>query len=66
LVELECPPIAFDLPRLSCCCGFFPGPPELSAINPDAVHNHGQASSTSASCWDRTKDITMTGARTYR
>lgn len=44
LVELECPPIAFDLPRLSCCCGFFPGPPELSAINPDAVHNHGQPS----------------------
>ncbi len=24
------------------------------------------ASSTSASCWDRTKDITMTRARTYR
>jgi hypothetical protein len=25
-----------------CCCGFLPGPPELCAVNPDAVHNHGQ------------------------
>src|SRR6185369_5800948 len=42
-VELECPPIGFDLGRLSCgCCGLFPGPAELSAVNPDAMHNHGQ------------------------
>ena len=43
-VELEFPPIAFDPERLSCCCGFFPAPLELSAVNPDAVHNHGQPS----------------------
>src|ERR1022692_1756037 len=40
-VELEFPPIAFDPARLSCrCC--FPGPTELGAINPYAVHDHGQ------------------------
>ena len=43
-VELECPPIGFDPARFSCCCrGSFPGPAELSAVNPDAVHDHGQA-----------------------
>src|SRR6187399_1348184 len=37
-VELEFPPI--DPARRSCCCGF-PGPPELGAVHPDAVHDHG-------------------------
>ena len=41
LVELECSPIAFDPVRLSCRCNV-PGPAELGAINPDAVHDHGQ------------------------
>ena len=37
------PPIAFDPVWLSCCWrGLFPGPAELSAVNPDAVHDHGQ------------------------
>ena len=42
-VELECPPIRSDLVRLSCrdrC--LFSGPAEVGAINPDAVHDHGQ------------------------
>src|ERR1700688_2956220 len=34
-------PIAFDSERLSCRCNF-PGPPELGAINPDAVHDDRQ------------------------
>ena len=42
-VELEFPPIGFDPARLSCCCSLFPCPPELGAVNPDAVHDHGQA-----------------------
>src|SRR5690242_2520324 len=43
-VELEFPPIAFDPARFSCCCrGLFSRPAELGAINPDAVHDHGQA-----------------------
>src|SRR3981081_566658 len=25
-----------------CCCGLFSGPAELGAVNPYAVHNHGQ------------------------
>src|SRR5256884_7625602 len=42
-VELEFPPIGFDPARFSCCCrGLFPGPPELSAVNPYTVHDHGQ------------------------
>src|SRR5450759_2354118 len=42
LVELEFSPIVFDPARFSCCCrGLFPGPAELSAINPYAVHDHG-------------------------
>ena len=42
-VELEFPPIGFDPARFSCCCrGLFPGPAELGAVNPDAVHDHGQ------------------------
>src|SRR5271154_796447 len=40
-VELEFPPIAFDPVGLSCCHGL-PGPSELGAVNPDAVHYHGQ------------------------
>jgi hypothetical protein len=43
-VELEFPPIGFDLVRFSCCCrGPYPGPAELGAVNPYAVHNHGQS-----------------------
>jgi hypothetical protein len=43
-VELDFPPIAFDRERPSRCSSFS-GPSELSAVNPDAMHNHGQASS---------------------
>jgi hypothetical protein len=41
-VELEFPPIAFDPAQLSCRCDF-PGPPELGAVNPYAVHDHRQS-----------------------
>src|SRR5215469_5471732 len=42
-VELEFSPIGFDPAGLSCRCrGLFPGPAELSAINPYAVQNHGE------------------------
>ena len=41
-VELEFPPIGCDPVRFSCCYGLFPGPSELGAVNPDAVHDHGQ------------------------
>jgi hypothetical protein len=35
-------PIGFNSERSSCCCrGLLPGPPELGAVNPDAVHDHG-------------------------
>ena len=40
---LEFPPIAFD-PERSSRCSNFSGPSELSAISPDAMHNHGQPS----------------------
>jgi hypothetical protein len=40
-VELECSPIVFDPARLSCRRDF-PGPLELGAVDPDAVHDHGQ------------------------
>ena len=43
-VELEFPPIEFGRARLSCCCGF-PGPPELSTVDPHAMHDYGQATS---------------------
>ncbi len=34
-VELEFPSIGFDPVDCSCCCcGLFPGPPELGAIHP--------------------------------
>src|SRR5258708_23098836 len=29
-------------PMCPSCCYGFPGPAELGAVNPDAVHNHGQ------------------------
>ena len=42
-VELEFPSIGSDPVRFSWCrCGLFPGPAELSAVNPDAVHDHGE------------------------
>ena len=42
-VELEFSPIGFDPARLSCCCrGLFPGPAELSAVDPYAVQDHGE------------------------
>jgi hypothetical protein len=41
--DLEFSPIGFDPERFSCCCrGLLPGPPELGAVNPYSVHNHGQ------------------------
>src|ERR1700686_4338119 len=40
-VELEFPPIGFDLVRSSCRYDL-PGPAELGAVNPDTVHDHGQ------------------------
>src|ERR1700682_4682669 len=40
-VALKFPPIALDPVRFSRCCTL-PGPPELGAVNPDAVHDHGQ------------------------
>src|SRR5450759_2923854 len=40
-VEFEFPPIAFDPARLSSRCDL-PGPAELGAINPYAVHDHCQ------------------------
>ena len=43
-VELECPSIGLDAARFSCCCcGLFSGPAELGAVNPYAVHDHGQS-----------------------
>jgi hypothetical protein len=41
-VELKFSPIAFDPGRSLRCCDF-PGPTELGAVNPDAVHDHGEA-----------------------
>jgi len=41
VAELEFPPVGFD-PVSSCRCGFS-DPSEFGAINPDAVHDHGQA-----------------------
>ena len=58
-VELEYPPIRSDLVRLSCrdrC--LFSGPAELGAINPDAVHDHGQ---TPGQCHDRLFHSTAPG-----
>src|ERR1700691_4495615 len=45
------PPIGFDPALFSYCCpGLFPGPAELGAVNPDAVHDHGQPA---RQCYDR-------------
>src|SRR5262249_35910801 len=49
LVELEFPPIAFDLERRLRRCSSS-GPSEFSAINPDAMHNHGQSSGQCNDC----------------
>ena len=49
LVELKFPPIAFD-PEWPLRGSSFSGPSELSAINPDAMHNHGQPSSQCNDC----------------
>jgi hypothetical protein len=40
-VELKCSSIAFDPARRSCCCDLS-GPAEFGAVNPYAVHDHGQ------------------------
>jgi hypothetical protein len=40
-VELEFSPIAFEAAQPSCRCDL-PGPLELGAVNPDAVHDHRQ------------------------
>src|ERR1700756_5685204 len=34
-------PIGFNPERFSCCCRVLPGPPELGAVNPYSVHDHG-------------------------
>src|SRR6202051_1310871 len=46
-VELWFSPIGLDPERFSCCCcrGLLAGPPELGAVNPDAVHDYGQPAS---------------------
>ena len=45
-VDLVFSPIGFNPERFSCCCrGLLPGPPELSTVNPYAVHDHGQPAS---------------------
>src|SRR3974377_97458 len=41
-VELAFSPIGCDL-VFSYCCSLLPGPAELGAVNPDAVHDHSQA-----------------------
>src|SRR3974390_1981678 len=40
-VELGCSPIVIDLEWFSCCCDL-PRPAELGAVDPDAMHDHGQ------------------------
>src|SRR3974390_3129636 len=38
----KCSPVVFDPLQFSCCCrGLFPGPTELSAVDPDAGHDQG-------------------------
>jgi len=41
-VELECPSIGLMLHGFHAAAGLFSGPAELGAVNPYAVHNHGQ------------------------
>src|ERR1700729_1266254 len=38
---LECSPVTFDCARFSCSHDL-PGPAELGAVNPDAMHDHSQ------------------------
>src|SRR5580704_11453173 len=40
-VDLECSPITFDCARFSCSHDL-PGPAEVGAVNPDAMHGHSQ------------------------
>jgi len=40
-VELECSPVRLDTVRYSCGRNL-PGPAELGAVNPDAMHDYGQ------------------------
>ena len=49
LVELECSPVRSDPVRLSCDRDL-PGPSELGAVNPDAVHDHGQPARQGDNC----------------
>ena len=44
------PPIEFDFAWFSCCCGLFPSPSEVGAVNPYAVHDHGQPACQSHNC----------------
>ena len=44
------PPIAFDPARSSCRCDVS-GPAELGAVNPDAVHDHGQPACQRDDCF---------------
>ena len=53
LVELEFSPIACDPELLSCHCGL-PGPLELGAVNPYAVHDHGQPTPPTVLYWSVT------------
>src|SRR6185503_14380113 len=48
-VELAFPPVRLDPERFS-CRGGLPGPAELGAVNPDAMHDHGQPT---RQCHDR-------------
>ena len=41
-VDLECSPITFDCARFSCSHDL-PGPAEVGAVNPDAMHDHSQS-----------------------
>ena len=50
------PPI--DPSQLSCRCGGFPGPAEFGAVNPHAVHDHGEPT---RQCHDRLLHTAMPG-----
>ena len=41
--------IGFDV-ALLCCCSRLPGPAELGAINPDAMHDDGQPARQRDNC----------------
>ena len=49
-VELACSPVRLDPERFS-CHGGLPGPAELGAVNPDAVHDHGQPARQRHDCF---------------